>query len=85
MPLSVIVCGLLDAVSVKVTHPERVPLAVGVNVTLTVQVPEAGIGEPVQLFVCEKSPLALMLEKVTGPESLLVKITACGALDVPTG
>ncbi len=38
-PVNGIACGLPDASSVKVMAPARVPVAVGVKVTLTVHVP----------------------------------------------
>jgi len=39
VPLKVTVCGLLKALSVKFSGALRLPVADGVNVTLTVQVP----------------------------------------------
>src|SRR6266850_33280 len=50
-PDSVTVCGLLAALSVKMMAPERVPVAVGVKVTLIVQncPPRRPAG---QLLVC---------------------------------
>lgn len=57
VPPSVTVCGLLEALSVIVNEPLRVPLAVGVNVTFTVQLELAATLAP-QLLVCAKSPLA---------------------------
>jgi hypothetical protein len=56
--LTVWVGGL--ALSVMVTAPVLVPTAVGLKVTLMVQLPPAATREP-QVFVWEKSPLALML------------------------
>ena|SRR5215831_16378281 len=50
------VCGLLGALSVKTSDAVRVPVALGVKVTLTMQLVPAVSDEP-QLFVCEKSPL----------------------------
>jgi hypothetical protein len=43
-----------------VTAPVLVPVAVGLKVTLRVQLALAATIEP-QVLVCEKSPLALML------------------------
>ena len=43
IPVSVTVCGLLGALSVIVRVPVRVPEAVGVNVTSTVQTYEGSI------------------------------------------
>jgi hypothetical protein len=41
----------VPTLSVRVTEAERAPVPVGLNVTVIVQVPEAGILEP-QLLVC---------------------------------
>jgi hypothetical protein len=56
--LTVWVAGL--ALSVMVTAPVLVPVAVGLKVTLRVQLAPAATLEP-QVLVWEKSPLALML------------------------
>jgi hypothetical protein len=56
--LTVWVPGL--ALSVMVTPPVRVPAAVGLKVTLSVQLAPAARLEP-QVLVWEKSPLAVML------------------------
>ena len=56
-PVSETNCGLLEAVSVMVSVPVREPLAVGVNVTLMVQLEFPATLAP-QLLVCAKSPLA---------------------------
>ena len=57
VPVREAVCGLFAALSVMVSVPLRVPLAVGVNVILTVQVVLGARLVP-QLLVCPKSPLA---------------------------
>ena len=57
VPVSETVCGLLEALSVMVKLPLRVPLAVGVKVTLTVQLELVATLAP-QLLLCAKSPLA---------------------------
>ena len=49
-------CWLPAALSVMVTDPVRVPAAVGLNVTFTVQLDPAAT--ETQLLVCEKSPEA---------------------------
>ena len=49
------VCGLLDASSVTVILAVRLPAAVGLKVTLTVQFALAATLVP-QVFVSEKSP-----------------------------
>jgi hypothetical protein len=50
VPVRPMLCGLPDALSAIATVPVRVPLAVGLNVTLIVQFPPAAT-EPPQLFV----------------------------------
>jgi len=57
VPVRAIVCGLSFALSVIVKVPVRLPLAVGVKVTLTVQL-ALGPSDVPQLLVSEKSPLA---------------------------
>jgi len=57
VPVSETLCGLFEALSVMVSVPVREPLAVGVKVTLTVQLELAATLAP-QLLVCAKSPLA---------------------------
>jgi hypothetical protein len=49
------VCGLPAALSEMLTAAVRVPVAVGVNVMLIVQLPPAATELP-QVFVSEKSP-----------------------------
>jgi low affinity Fe/Cu permease len=58
-------CGLSEALSVIVTLAERLPAAVGLNVTLMVQVPPAATLEVVQVFVWAKSgPLVPVMATV---------------------
>jgi hypothetical protein len=59
LPDSEIVVGLFTALLVTVTEPVRAPAAVGVKVTLIVQLAPTARVVP-QLFVCAKSPLAVM-------------------------
>jgi hypothetical protein len=56
MPVRETVCGLSFALSVRINVPVRVPLAVGVKLTVTVQL-AVGERDMAQLFVSEKSPL----------------------------
>jgi hypothetical protein len=63
--------------------PLRVPTAVGLNVTSTAQFAPTPTLPP-QLFVWEKSPLAVMLEIVRFAVPVLVKFTVCSGLVVPT-
>src|SRR5216684_1509055 len=82
-PVSETDCGLLEAASVMVSVPVREPLAVGVKVTLTVQLELATTLAP-QLLVCAKSPLAcipLMLVAV-GPG--FDRVTGCEPLALPS-
>jgi hypothetical protein len=74
VPLRLTVCGLFCALSMKVSAPVRVPEAVGVKVTFTVQVvPEAN--EAGQLLVCVKSPLTCTLLIVNAAFPLLLRVT----------
>ena len=57
VPESATACGLSGASSVIVRVPVRLPLAVGVKVTLTVQL-ALGPSDAPQLLLSEKSPLA---------------------------
>ena len=70
VPVSVTDCGLPAELSETVTEAERAPAAVGANVTMIVQVPDAGTLDP-QLFVCPKSPgfvpVMVMLEIARTP------------------
>ena len=52
VPESDTVCGLLGSESVSVRVPLRVPVAVGVKVTFTVQLPPAATLAP-QSLLCE--------------------------------
>ena len=61
----------------------RVPVCVDVNVTAMLQLAPAARLLP-QPFVCAKSPLAAMLLMVRGAPPLLVNVTDCAALVVPT-
>ncbi len=51
VPVRLTLCGLPAALSVIDTVPVRVPVAVGVNVTLIVQLAAAATDAP-QVFVC---------------------------------
>ena len=60
VPVRLTVCVAGLALSVRVKEPLREPLAVGVKVTLRVQLAPAATLEP-QVLVWEKSPLTVML------------------------
>jgi hypothetical protein len=83
IPLNRIVCGLFAALSAMVTDPYRLPLAVGVKVTLMVQL-FAGATEAPQLLVWAKSPLAATLEMFKAALPVLVSVTVCAELVAPT-
>jgi hypothetical protein len=68
---------------VIVKVPVRVPVAVGVKVTLIVQLAPALTVLP-QVLVWEKSPLAVMLETVSEAFPVLVSVTFWGRPVVPT-
>jgi hypothetical protein len=63
--------------------PVRVPTAVGLKVTEMVQLAPA-LTEVPQVLVWEKSPLAVMLEMVSEALPVLVRVTVCAALLVPS-
>ncbi len=73
-----------------VTEAVRLPVTVGVNITLMVQfafTPRVAL-LPGHVLVCEKSPLFVppiaMLEMVSGALPLFVRLTTCAVLLVPT-
>jgi hypothetical protein len=66
-----------------VTDPVLVPAAVGLKVTLRVQLALAARLEP-QVLVWEKSPLAAMLEIVSAALPLFVSVIVSAELVVPT-
>jgi hypothetical protein len=82
VPLNETCCGLDAALSVNVTAPVRVPVAVGENVTEIVQLPPAA-RLVAQLLVWAKSPDAPMLLIERTAEPLLVRVITCVALFVP--
>jgi len=85
LPVKPTVCGLPVAESAIISEPVRVPFAVGVNVTVTVHEPPAGIPPSVlQLpeFATAKSPLAVKLVKLTVTVPVFVTVTLCAGLVV---
>ena len=83
-PARAICCGLVGSESERLIAAFLFPIAVGVNVTWTTQC-AAGASVAGQLFVCAKSPLLIVMELMErGPVPLLVSVTFCGALLVPT-
>ena len=83
-------CGLSGALSVTVTLAPRVPERVGENCTLILQeAPTARVLEPLgQVFVWMKSPglapVNAMLLILSGAVPILLNVTVCMALVVPT-
>ena len=67
VPLRLTVCGLFPALSVKVSVPVAAPVAVGVNVTPTLQLAPAATLVPQVLLAIPKGPLTTMLENVSDP------------------
>ena len=83
LPLSVIVCGLLPALSVRVMEPTALPVVVGVKVTLMVQIPPVATDEP-QVLVCAKGAVAVIEPRLRVAVPLFVTVTVCTALVVFT-
>ena len=83
VPVRLTAWGVLEALSLIVSVPVRVPVAVGLKVTLMVQLPPAATELP-QLSVSAKSPLTAMLlmARLTVPP--LVRVAALAVLVVPT-
>ena len=69
--------------SVMLADPVRLPSAVGVKVTVIVQLALIPTLLP-QVLVCAKSPLAVMLVIVSVAVPVFFKITFCEVLVVPT-
>jgi hypothetical protein len=81
VPLSETTCVPME--SVTVTVPLRIPAAVGVNVTPNVQFALAATVAHVLLAI-EKSPEAVTLLMVSASVPVLLRVTVCAALLVPT-
>lgn len=83
VPLRVIDCGLPMALSLINTLAPRLPAALGVNVTLMLQLPP-GTTEPLQVLVAVKSaPITLTPLTVNDVLPVLVSITDWAELVVP--
>jgi hypothetical protein len=87
VPLKATLCGLPAALSVTLTADARFPVLVGVNTTLMVQLALAPSVAP-QVFVCVKSrrfsPVTLIPINDSVDVPVLVSVTTCAALLVPT-
>jgi hypothetical protein len=86
VPVSVATCGWFAALSTTATAPFWTPAAVGVKVTVTVQLALAA-SDPPQVFVCEKSIAPDRLSETTTfvivialPDPF-VRVNVCGAED----
>ena len=87
MPVSFTVCGLVEALLVTVTAPLMLPVVLGLNVTLTVQDAPAAMLEPQGVpppAATEKSPLAAKDKELRVVVRLLVMVSVCAALVLPT-
>jgi hypothetical protein len=86
IPVRLTDCGLPEALSVMLRLLDRVPGAVGVNVTPMVQFAPAATELP-QLLVCAKSPLFVpvtaMLVRFSEALPVFASVTVCAALVVP--
>lgn len=82
VPVRLTICGELDAVSAIVMAPEMLPVVVGENVELTMQLAPAASDVP-QLLVWVKSPLDVM-EMVVDAPPVFFTVTGLLALLVPT-
>ena len=83
VPVSDTVCGLPLALSATESEPVRVPVAVGLKVTLIVQLAPAATLVP-QVLVSEKSPVVEMLVMLRVAVPVLVSVTVSAALLVPS-
>ena len=84
MPLSAMVCGLSEALSVIVTEAALVPVAVGVKVTAKVQeVWGARLAGQLVTLKSEAGVGAMPLIE-RGAPPLFVTVTLCAVLLVPT-
>jgi len=79
VPVRLRVCGLAPALSVMLIMPVRVPVAVGLNVTLIVQLAPAA-SDPPQLLLSAKSPLAVIPVIVNAAFPVLLSVAVCAAL-----
>ncbi len=83
VPLRLTGAGLLLLLLVNDRDPVRLPRAVGLKTTLMVQLVPA-LSDVPQLLVWLKSPAAVRAEMESAIFPLLVSVTACDAVDVPT-
>ena len=88
MPVRLDTCGLLLALSLTLSRPVLVPVAVGVKVTLIVQclpaLPMAGRRVPHVVAETAKSPIVEIAIPVRSTGWLFVNLNVFAALVVPT-
>ena len=86
VPDKEIICGLPGELSLIATEAPRVPVSVGVKITLIVQAPFGARVDP-QLFVSEKSlvlPLTIVIELIVNTaDPVFDNVTGCGLLLTP--
>jgi len=82
-PESETICGLSVALSTMTSVPALPPAALGVNVTVMVQFAPPATLLP-QLLLARKSLLALIEEMASVPPPLVVSVTDCPELLLPT-
>ena len=85
LPVSDTTCGLPLALSLTMSEPVRVPVAVGLNLMLIVQLPLTArelpqVPKPPQV----KSPEMVSVPKLMVELPVLAKVTNCAELIVPT-
>jgi hypothetical protein len=83
VPVRLTVCGLPAALSAMLMLPVKVPVVVGVNVTLIVQAAPAATDDP-QVFVSPKFVLAVIDVMLNATLPVLVNVTICAELVLPT-
>ena len=83
VPMRPMRVGLEAALETMLSVPARVPDAVGVKLTVMVQVAAAAMGAAVQLLLCPKSPLTAILPMLRLAVPALVMVKVWVALVVP--
>jgi hypothetical protein len=86
VPVKLITCGLLGASSAMVNAPLRSPMLVGTKVTLTVhETPAPRVeGDIGQELLRVKSPLTAIPVMLNATVPVLLRVTVCAALVLPT-
>jgi hypothetical protein len=87
IPVKLMVCGLKAALSARLTPALSALVWLGVKVTLIVHLAPTATLEP-QVLVWAKSallaPMIVKLVKLKAATPVLVSVTTCGAVAVPT-